>query len=128
MNIVPDLPISAKINQGEIEQVQQEEHEYQLLGTFLRTRGLRLWGYNHFDDIIFEVSIQYGDTIHLVPFDGKLIPVDYKSEKCTVDSRFAYFESLNRQNAEKRVRNWKYGKIKELNNLVKPNPEGIKFY
>lgn len=128
MNIVPNIPSHERMNQCEIEQVQQQEHEYYLLGTFLRTRGLRLWGYNHLDDKIFEVEIEYGDTIYLVPMDGKLTPVDYEAEKCTVDSRFVYFEALNLHNAEKRLRNWKEGRVKELSNLVKPNPDGISFW
>lgn len=128
MDIVPNISRDNCISNCEIEQVQQEEHEYYLLGTFLRTRGLRLWGYNYFEDKVFEVIIEYGDTIYLLPMNGKLIPVDYEAEKCTVDSRFVYFEALNRQNAEKRVRSWKEGRVKELSNLVKPNPDGISFW
>ena len=129
MNVIlPDISGQNTVSQNEIEQVQIKEHEYYLLGTFLRTRGLRLFGYNSFDDKVFEVAIKHGDTIHLVPMDGKLIPVDYDMESCTVDSRHTYFESLNMRNAVRRVQNFKQGRIGELSNLVRPNPEGIKFF
>jgi len=111
-----------------MEQVQQEKQEYYLLGSFIRTRGLLLFGYNYIKDEIFPVDIKYSDTIHLVPSDGKLLPIDYESEKCTIDSRFTYFESLNHKNAISRVNKYKQGKIHSLSNLRKYNPDGIKFF
>ena len=126
--IVPDISGSNRIAQNEIEQVQIKEHEFYYLGTFLRTRGLSLYGYDYINDKVVEVTIKHGDTIHLVPMDGKLIPIDYDMETCNVDSRFTYFEALNMRNAEKRVRRWKEGFVKELSNLVRPNPNGIQLW
>jgi hypothetical protein len=116
------------IDKIKIEQVQLKQQEYFLLGTFLRTPGLTLFSYNINTNEIKEVIIKYSDTINLVPIDGKLIPIDFENQRCLVDSRYEYFESLNIDNAQKRVKKWKDGKIKELFNLKKPSEDGIKFY
>lgn len=117
-----------KVLKPEMEQVQQEKQEYHLIGTYLRTAGLTLYGYNHLKKQIFEVEITYGDTINLVPIDGKLVPIDYTAQKCVVDSRFTYFECLNLKNAHRRVEGYKRGLIKELCNLRKPSKNGVRFY
>ena len=75
-----------------------------------------------------QVVIKTSDTIHLVPMDGRLVPVDYEMEKALVDPRCYFFECLNWSNAQKRVKKWKNGEIKELCNLVEPSKEGIKFW
>jgi hypothetical protein len=111
-----------------MEQVQLKQQEYYLLGTFLRTPGLNLFSYNLNTEEIKEVVIKYSNTINLVPIDGKLVPIDYENQNCTVDSRFEYFESLNYQNAFNRVKKWKEGKIKQLFNLRKPSEDGIKLW
>lgn len=116
------------VKKSEIEQVQQEKQEYKLIGSFLRTRGLTLFGYNHIDDYVFKVDIKYGNTIHLIPIDGKLIPIDLEAEKCVVDARFEYFEALKYKTATERVKKYKEGKIKTLCNLRKPNLESIKLF
>jgi len=128
MNIINDNSDITKTNKPDIEQVEKKKQEYYLLGTFLRTRGLRMFGFNHLKNEVFEVKIQYGNTIHLVPIEGKLMPVDLEAEKCTVDSRFEYFEALNFESANKRVSKYKQGKLSELCNLKKPNPDGIRFF
>lgn len=119
------------LTRQETEQLKQEKQEYFLLGTFVRNRSLKLFGYNHkeeFPDDIFELKIEHGNTVYLVEKDNKLVPYDPLVEKCTVDSRFIYFESLNFENARRRVNNYKSGKIKTLCNLKKPNNEGINFF
>jgi hypothetical protein len=129
MNILNDNSDITKTNKPEIEQVEKKKQEYYLLGTFLRTRGLRLFGYNNLKNEVFEVKIQYGNTIHLIPqIDGSLLPIDFEAEKCTVDSRFEYFEALNFESANKRVLKYKQGKLSELCNLRKSNPDGIRFF
>jgi hypothetical protein len=124
------LPIveKEKVLKPEMEQVQQEKQEYHLIGTYLRTAGQKLYGYNHLENKIFEVEIKYGDTINLVPLDGQLVPIDYTTQECVVDSRFTYFESLNLKNAHRRVERYKQGFIKDLCNLRKPSKEWVRFY
>lgn len=117
-----------KTSKPEIEQVEQQKQEYHLIASYLRTAGLKLYGYNHLEDKVFEVEIRYGNTINLVPVQGILIPIDYTAQECTVDSRFVYFECLNMLNAQKRVNKYKQGILKDLCNLRKPSKEGIKFY
>ena len=114
-----------KINSNDIETVQQKEHEYHLLGSFIRTKGLTLYGFDRLNDKVYELKINYSDTITLVPVNGELIPIDMEAQKTTIDSKHEVFEALNYTNAIKRVAKYKEGKIKELNNLMKPNPEGM---
>lgn len=116
----PHKPVEGSINKDEQEIVQKQKHEYKHLGTYLRTRGLKLWTYNAKSGKIKEVHITKGDTITIIPRDGKLVAVDLEMEKATVDSRNEYFEALNYPNALKRVRKLKSGKIKELCNLKEP--------
>ena len=112
----------------EMENVEREKQEYKLIGSYLRTRGLKLFAYNSIKNKLTEVQIEHGDTLHLIPDEnGKLCAVDLELEKATVDSRDIHFEALNWRNAEKRLRNFKQGKIKELCNLKEPG-EGINFW
>jgi hypothetical protein len=128
MNIVPEIPQQKAISQFEIEQVQLQEKEYLLLGTFLRTKGLSLFYYNPANGEIKEATIKYSDTIHVYKLPDRWIHVDWESQKCIVDSCVIYFEVLNMKTAKERVKKYKEGKIKELSNLRIPNPKGIKFY
>jgi hypothetical protein len=115
------------VSKAETELVQKQKQEYFLLGTFLRTRNLILFGYNHTEDRLFKVEITYSNTIHLFNFGYGLVAIDLEAEKTTVDSRNTYFEALNMENAIRRVKRYKAGQIKELSNLRKPG-EGIKFW
>lgn len=126
-----DILITTKeecISKPEMEQVQQEKQEFHLIGTFIRTRGLNLYGYNHIENKIFPVEVKYSNTINLVPIDGVLVPIDYNNQECQVDARFDYFECLNMRNAEKRLKKYKEGKITHLCNLRTPSKDGLKFY
>lgn len=111
------------VQKSQQEQVQQQKREYYLLGTYLRTKGLKVFFYNPINEEVKELEIKYSDTIHLVPMGGKLIPTDYENQKCQVDSRCTYFEALNYNSAMKRFNNFKQGKINDLCNLKKYNPD-----
>lgn len=112
----------------EMENVEREKEEYKLIGTYLRRRGLKLYSYNRSKDTLTECEITRGATLHLLPDEnGKLKVVDLELEKAIVDSRNIYFESVNFKNAEKRLRNYKAGKVKELCNLREPG-NGINFF
>lgn len=129
MNIVPEITKQNSFSKLEIEQVQLKKQEYYLLGTFLRTKGLRLFYYNPENEEIKEAIIKFSDTIHIYKMpDNRFITIDWENQKCTVDSRVIYFEVLNFNNAVSRVKRYKQGKIKELSNLKAPSKEGIKFY
>ena len=128
MNIVPESNRQIAISNGEIEQVQQEEKEYCLLGTFLRTKGLNLYYYNPVDGSVKEAIIKYSDTIHIYKLPDKWLTIDWEAQKTTVEGRYIYFEALNLNSAKQRVKRFKIGLIKELFNLKKPNPDGIKFF
>jgi hypothetical protein len=88
----------------EMENVEQEKQEHKLIGTFLRTKGLKLFAYNSLKNELFEVEIKYGEILHIVPDGyGGLKAIDPEFEKAFVDSRNIHFEALNFKNAEKRL-------------------------
>jgi hypothetical protein len=128
MDIVPDITKANSVSNPEIGQVQQEEKEHLLLGTFLRTKGLSLFYWNPSNNEIKEATIKYSDTIHIYKFPDRWVHIDWENQKCIVDSKVIYFEVLNMKTAKERVRKYKEGKIKELCNLRVPSKEGIKFY
>lgn len=128
MNILNDKTDITTFSTVEMEQVQQEEKEYTLLGTFLRTKGLTLFYYNPKNNEIKEATIKFSDTIHVYRLPDRWLTVDWEYQRCTVEGIFIYFEALNPNNAQKRVDKWKRGEIKELANLKVPSKDGIKFF
>lgn len=69
----------------EIENIEREKQEYKLIGTFLRTRGLKLYSYNSLKNKLTEVQTQRGNTLHLINDEnGKLRAIDLELEKVTV--------------------------------------------
>jgi hypothetical protein len=114
-----------QITKPEIEQVQQEKKEYYFLGSFIRKAGLKLFAYNYQENFLYEVNIKYSTTIHIVPLNNELVPIDYEAAKCMIDSRHEVFEALNLKTATERIKKYKNGKIKTLCNLRKPNPNAL---
>lgn len=115
-----------RISKNEIEQVQKEKQEYYFLGSFIRRAGLKLFAYNPQKNEVYELKIKYSNTLHLVPQNGKLVPIDYEAAKCTIDSRHEVFEALNYDTAINRLIRWKSGQINQLCNLRRPNPNPMK--
>ena len=130
MNILNDKQDQNHVDLHQMEHVEQEKMEYKLIDTFLRTPGLKLWFYNPETEVIEEVISQGMklSTAQLVIRDGVAVVEDYEHKSLNIDPRDIYFEALNWQNAEKRVKRYESGKIKELCNLRKPSSEGIKFW
>lgn len=128
MNIINNAPDIGALNKPEIERLQQEKQEYHLLGSFLRTRGMFLFGYNHLKDEVFKIELQKGETIEAKIIDGVLSIGETAAQKCTVDSRYTYFEAINLKNAIKRVEKYKNGKINELSNLRKTDDDYLSFF
>jgi len=126
MNLTLDKNNSNDTSKSEMELVQREKQEYKLIGSFLRTPGLRLFYYDFSKDFIGELVIDRGRTIHLVPKDGKLVPVDFELQKVLVDPRNEFFEKLNYPNAVKWVEKYKRGELKTLCNLMIPGE--LKFF
>lgn len=120
--------IAGDDNSIKTEQTQRQKQEYKYLSSYLRNRSLNLYCWNPIISELSTVEIKRSNTIHAVPVDGVLVAVDFEMEKSIVDPRCYFFQALNWENAERRVRNWKAGKIKELCNLVEPSKEGIKFW
>jgi len=125
LNLTPDKGESKK---PEIERVEREKDEYKLIGKYLRKKGLRLYAYNYMKEELYECDIRKKEAVNLIPEEGKLIPVNLGLEEVTVDTRYIHFEALNQKNAEKRIRRWKEGKVKDLCNLREYKPEDIKLF
>ena len=130
MDIIPNIHERHKGSKSEQELVENEKQEYKLIGTYLRTRGLKLFAYRELADELFEVDIQIRNVIHLIPNETKteLIPNEVATEEVNINSQDIHFEALNWKTARRRLVKYKARKIKELCNLKLANPEGIKFY
>lgn len=126
MIIQSQMPQST--SKTDMELVEQKKHEYYFLGTLIRRAGLKLFAFDPLKQEIYELKIKYSNTIHAIPQDGELMPIDLEAAKCTIDSRHEVFEALNTYSATKRVLSWKQGKIKGLCNLRRPNPNGLKLF
>ena len=120
-------------NQG-IEQITPQKQEYKLLETYIRRSGLGLFCYNQFEDTITLVIEQIPTKIRVIivpisAIEDKLDYEEYEHKRCEVDSRLYYFESLNLDNAIKRVTKWKLCLIPILCNMKVYNPNSkISFY
>lgn len=112
---------------AEQEQVEQEKIESKLVGTFNRTKGLRLYGYNILKDFLYEIEeIFEGDLYLIRGIDGKLKAVEVGHSKVFINTNDEHFEKLNLENAQKWVEKFKAKKIKNLNNLKPPTENTIK--
>ena len=127
MEIILKNPTN-ELSKPQVEQVQKEKHEYKLVGSYLRTKGLTLYSYNSLKNELKEVSVSHKDTINLIPTDEGLKAEEAATEEAQIDTRNIQFEALNWRNAEKRVKKWRDGKIKELCNLRTPPKEPISFF
>lgn len=126
MNILNDKSDLNFVCQNEIEQVQQEKQEFKLIGTYLRTIGLKLYCYNPHKDIVEEVEVKSNSkTCVLVPLERGYLIEDYEKPKIDVNPNWDYFEALNFKNAVKRVEKFKQGKIKSIWNLRIPNKNAM---
>jgi hypothetical protein len=124
MKLVNDTN-SNNISKPEIEQVQQEKQEYNILGTYLKSRGLKLFCYNPINGEIGELNIFRTDIVKLVEYKKEFYIKEMEHDKVQVDSRFYFFEALNLKTAQDRVNKWKKGTVKELCNLRKPGKISI---
>lgn len=129
MDILNNKFNEKSVSKAQMEQVENQKQEYKLVGKYLRTKGLKLFSYNSLNDELKEFEIKTKDEIHLLPDEnGKLMPIDLGLEEVEVDTRNIHFEALNIKNAEKRISKYKAGKIKELCNLRKYDPDSIKLF
>lgn len=128
MDLLNNTDLGNKVKKAEVEYVVKEKMEYTLLGTYVISKGFKLFSYNSINNEIKEVEIKRSDTIttELTP-DG-WIWYDEEMKKATIDSKLIYFEAFNMKSAINQVKKFKQGRIKELFNLKKPNPDGIDIF
>lgn len=113
----------------EQEHVEQEKIEHKLIGTFNRTKGLRLYAYNILNDNLYEVEEVFeGDLYLMRNHEGVIKAYEVGNSKVYVNSNDEHFEALNLENAQKRIGKFKKGLIKDLNNLKKPKEKTIKLF
>lgn len=128
MDILNNKLLEKTTSKPEMEMVEREKHEYKLVGTYMRRKGLKLFAYNSLKNELKEVVITTKDTINILPDEnGKLTAIDTGYEEANVDTRNIHFEALNLKNAKKRLQKYKAGEIKELCNLREPG-DGISFF
>ncbi len=117
-----------KVSKNETEIVVKQKMEYTLLGTYVISKGLKLFSYNPLNGEVKEVEINRSDTITTEYTKDGWIWYDEEMRKATIDGRLYYFEALRLQSATKRVEKFKKGTLKELFNLKEPNLDGIDFF
>mgnify|MGYP003634779360 CR=1 FL=1 len=88
----------ASLAKNQVEQIQKKKTEYKLLGSYRRSKGLKLFSYN----VITKEVLDWFDP---------------ESSRTNIDSRNIHFEALNLRTATERVRKFQQGKIKDLFNL-----------
>lgn len=119
MEIIPKTK-SASVFKTESELVEVDKHEYKLVGSFLKRKGLKLFSFNPLNNDLCEVDFSYKETANAV-FDENGANVSSGNMEASIDSRNIHFEALNHNTALKRVERWKNGEIKSLDNLKRPN-------
>ena len=126
--IMNNKSLNDKLTKDKIEKIQKKKTEYKKLGSFRRSKGLKLFSYNIITQEIKELNIIYSNEAHIF-WDGlKLDWYDPLSNKVNIDNRDIHFECLNINNAVKRVSNFKSGKIKSLFNLKPKVNKRINLY
>lgn len=128
MDLLNNNDLDNKIKKNEVEYVVKEKMEYCLLGTYVISKGFKLFSYNSINNEIKEVEIKRGDYITTELTEEGWIWYDEEMKKTTIDSKLIYFEAFRLKSAINQVHKFKQGKIKELFNLKKPNPDGIDIF
>jgi len=57
MELIKDIKKDSS-NKSEIELVERQKQEYKLIGSFIRTKCLKLYSFNPKDESLFEVDIK----------------------------------------------------------------------
>jgi hypothetical protein len=107
----------ASLAKNQVEQIQKKKTEYKLLGSYRRSKGLKLFSYNVITKEVLELHITYSNEAHLFHNGEVLDWFDPESSRTNIDSRNIHFEALNLRTAAERVRKFQQGKIKDLFNL-----------
>ena len=81
MDILNDKNSIDSVSKPQIESLEKQKEEYKLLGSVLRTKGLKLFGYNKIKDELIEVDIQFNNTVNLVQLNNKLTHVSILRQK-----------------------------------------------
>lgn len=120
-----DVKQKDQVKGFEIEKVENEKQEYKIVGSFLRTKGLKLFSYNHFKSELSIIEESSDEDVKLTLVDGKLIPKYNTCTEAFINSNDTHFEALNIKTAKKRVERFLNGKIESLSNLRENNPKPI---
>jgi nitrogenase subunit NifH len=128
MELLNDKIFEKSINKPEIERLEKEKHEEKLIGSFLRRRGHKLFSYNPLKNELIEIDIKKNNTLQIInDKNSKLITKDLRNDRININNKHIIFQCLNMENAQKRLKKYKNGDIKELCNL-KPAGNKISFW
>lgn len=128
MDIVSNNNPDGSFKKHEVEQVQKKKHEYKIIDKFIRTKGMKLYAYSP-DGSVKEIEIREKSLLELrVDSKGDLVPVENDFGDTEINTNDIHFESVNYKNALRRVERWKLGKIDQLDNLRKYNPDAMKLF
>ena len=128
MDLLNNTDLDNKVKKNEVEYVVKEKMEYCLLGTYVISKGFKLFSYNSTNNKVKEIEIKRSDTMSTMFTKEGWIYWDEEMKKTTIDSKLIYFEAFRFKSAINQAHKFKQGKIKELFNLKKPNPNGIDIF
>lgn len=117
-----------KLSKDKIEKIQKKKTEYKLIGSFRRSKGLRLFSYSVVSKELKELLIAYSNEAHIFHDGCNLDWYDPETNKANIDSNNIHFEALNMGSAKSRVKKFQSGVIKDLFNLKQKAKKTISFY
>ena len=117
-----------KMSKDKIEKIQKKKTEYKLIGSFRRSKGLRLFSYSVVSKELKELIITYSNEAHIF-YDGiRLDWYDPETNRVNIDSNNIHFEALNMRSAKSRVKKFQSGVVKDLFNLKPKAKKTINIY
>ena len=114
-----------------VEFVKQQQSEFKIIGSVQRTKGLKLFEYDHMRDKLREVEIKFKDEIFIRRNSSGVVYADYDgalTHDAFINGNNDHFEALNFKTAQNRVDKFKQGKLKYLNNLKPVTKNKIPIY
>ena len=114
------------ISKEEIEILQEQQKEYLLLGTYELRKGMLLWGYDAVKGHLFPQIIAKNRDLCVEIINNEItVEKNLSTMKIVIDSCLLYFQATGWKAAQKKVKQFRDGKIKTLFNLRQPEQMSI---
>lgn len=117
-----------QVKTHEMENVENEQQEYKLVGKFMRNRSLKLFSYNHMTEELLLVDETRNDEVTIGNKNGKLQVLEQTHTEANINTHNTHFEAMNMKSATRRVEKFQSGKIKTLDNLRIYDPKPLLSY